>query len=446
MPAAKLAEGDKTAALSDVESLGRRVDGLEERQQLTEVRFASVGSGKPSAQWGQVQGELERLRKLFEFVECVLPRDAAEAMRFFSQSCTSAGGGGRAEGADAGPAAGGESDARIPMGAMIELERQRVRLSETVQTHTADMRHEFENLTMAIRALQQDVTRTGQRIDDLASRLTVMEARPQERTLQLLREQPAAEEMAAAAAAATSPGGRRPQQRSSAEDAARPSTSPSGRAGEKPPAAVGGKGEGSWLGPAASSGADTVQLERHAAIDGPGAASVAFVSREAMHKAIDGLRDEVRNWLDVLHSSTVGGLHQKVDREELGRIARQLSETVAASGAPERGSALIAKRPLLGKCASCEMPLLSDPALERARSAASLGQPKAALPSATSVPNRAPDAKRVLVQGQQGRAKLPMILAAKDAPKDFPKGRVLRNSASQPDVRQPPSQPAAPSE
>jgi len=154
--------GDTVAAPTDVESLGRRLESLEERQLRADACLQEVAGMRLSAQWGNVHSELERLRKLFEFVESVLPKEAAQAMHFFNQrSC--------------GP---GASNA---LGVDVELERHRLQLEEQVQTHASETRLELEKLTIAIKGQQRELLGVDSRVDDLAKRMESTERATRER-------------------------------------------------------------------------------------------------------------------------------------------------------------------------------------------------------------------------------------------------------------------------
>jgi len=171
--------------------------------------------------------------------------------------------------------------------------------------------------------------------------------------------------------------------------------------------------------------------------------AAAAVTGEALQQALEALREEVRGWLDALHANVTGGLQQKADQDKVGEIARRVLQAAATA---DGAVALIAKRPLLGKCASCDVPFGGDICCER--------RPQSQTVQASSHPRtspgvqvtmRPPDARRLMVpQGQPlqsvPRDKLPRISDSQSS-KDFPKGRVLRNSST-PELRPRPEFPS----
>merc|ERR1712232_24788 len=66
------------------------------------------------------------------------------------------------------------------------------------------------------------------------------------------------------------------------------------------------------------------------------------------------LRNEVRRWLDLLHASMVGALQQKADHKALKEIVKRMNDVGGLTG---ESFAMLAKRGLVGRCASCEAPI-----------------------------------------------------------------------------------------
>merc|ERR1712227_8697 len=48
--------------------------------------------------------------------------------------------------------------------------------------------------------------------------------------------------------------------------------------------------------------------------------TLPFVSKRSLQQAVEGLREELKNWLDVLHASIVNALQQKADAANLQDI------------------------------------------------------------------------------------------------------------------------------
>jgi hypothetical protein len=95
-----------------------------------------------------MQEEMERVFRLFEFLENVLPQEPAAAMRFFNRSqgvgevrkdCTAM-----------------ATDTRS-LGLDVEMERYKVHVEEEVRKSQASMHQEVTNCMLAIKGLQRDV-------------------------------------------------------------------------------------------------------------------------------------------------------------------------------------------------------------------------------------------------------------------------------------------------
>eukprot|EP00930_Biecheleria_cincta_P012885 TRINITY_DN11761_c0_g1_i10.p1 TRINITY_DN11761_c0_g1~~TRINITY_DN11761_c0_g1_i10.p1 ORF type:complete len:908 (-),score=266.39 TRINITY_DN11761_c0_g1_i10:19-2742(-) len=117
--------------------------------------------GPPGGRWKDVQAELERFRKLFEFVEGVLPDDAAEAMRFFNRRQQSA-------------SSLSEHVSKI-LGPEVDFAGHKTKLEQEFKKNASAMRNEFENLSLVMKGLQRDVEASGGKIQDLGKRMRQVE-------------------------------------------------------------------------------------------------------------------------------------------------------------------------------------------------------------------------------------------------------------------------------
>mmetsp|Transcript_18386 Transcript_18386/g.52685 ORF Transcript_18386/g.52685 Transcript_18386/m.52685 type:complete len:1059 (+) Transcript_18386:112-3288(+) len=336
-----------------------------EQQQRKMAARASNGA-IPSLTLADMQAELERVRRLFEFVEGVLPKDAQEAMRFFSSrypsnlvavSPDAVGGFGEDEASI--------TDAAVKaLGAEVEMERHRAKLEGQVREHRDALQREFVNLTTIVKVVQRDLGSSASMSHDLAARISRLEA---------CGNLPAAGPATPACVADVSP------------------------------------------------------------VDTPAASG-----KNSLSEAVEGLRNDVRNWLDALHSSMLLALQQKADLNEVQNALRQAAVAAAAAGDRHDSEAFatLAKRSLVGRCASCDSQLGVD--ITGYKRPQPVPGPPCSWPSSASagakVAIRPPD--MVLGKSSQylsaSSGKLPKIPEPRS--KDFPKGRILKNS-SQPDLR-----------
>jgi hypothetical protein len=145
------ARGKDETRGKEVKALARRIKNLESRQQSVEERFVKehlANSGPTQAQWSHMQEEMERVRRLFEFIESAMPHDAAEAMRFFRRAWND-----NAQQKDAGV---GTSSGRL-IGLEGELERHKQQVHADVARCQASMHQEVSNCMQVIKSLQRDV-------------------------------------------------------------------------------------------------------------------------------------------------------------------------------------------------------------------------------------------------------------------------------------------------
>lgn len=173
---------------SELEKLAERLNDVEELQESADRRLRLLESPQTQAQhgvleekrsscrslkseppsggtvggsWKDVQAELEHFRKLFEFIEGVLPRDAAEAMRFFNRR-------------QLGKEVMSQMVSEI-FGADVEFQNAKLQLESDFRMHTRELRREFDKLTLAMKALQRDTEGSESKIMDLSKRISYLE-------------------------------------------------------------------------------------------------------------------------------------------------------------------------------------------------------------------------------------------------------------------------------
>lgn len=170
-----------------------------------------------------------------------------------------------------------------------------------------------------------------------------------------------------------------------------------------------------------------------------GETPMAFVSKRGLQQAVDGLTDNFRSWLDAIHQSILAALQSKADSTQVEDVARQVQE---AAGRASDSVASFAKRAIGGHCASCDAPLGHD-AMRWRRPAPSSSQGR-------WMPNKSLGAHNAIRPPTVGGAPLPACGASR-LPKltdfrqhalsdrlvhrDFPKGKVLKNVASEPEMK-----------
>ncbi|CAJ1327235.1 unnamed protein product [Effrenium voratum] len=132
------------------------------REGWTSSKSEPPAGGTVGGSWKDVQAELEHFRKLFEFIEGVLPRDAAEAMRFFNRR-------------NPGKEEMSEMVSSI-FGADVEFQNAKSQLETEFKMHTRELRREFDKLTLAMKGLQRDLDGSGGKIIDLAKRTSQLES------------------------------------------------------------------------------------------------------------------------------------------------------------------------------------------------------------------------------------------------------------------------------
>jgi len=389
---------DNSAVEAELGEVVNRLALLEGRQREAEqaMKKQRQAAGRQEATMmtlDEMKSELERLRKLFDFVQGVLPKDASEAMSFFNTRCAekAAAASAKARNAEFDASA---ADLAKPLGAEVEVQQHRARLEEHVQRHKETLQGELLNLRTAVKALQRDFGTDVSRLGDLTVRVKRIEV--------------------------------------------------SGGPGVAQ-AAAGGAEEAGGLGagaaPESSREAPRPAWEADAEA-GAGGADPSLVSQESLNQAVDALRDDVRNWLDALHSSMLGSLQDKAGIEDLRGIARQLlAKAATASGGTEgEHLPLLALRGLMGRCASCDATISAE--------AAAAKRPPPVSSNQGLFPGAGASGARVAIRPPEDRGKHLNLAGPRTPPeggklpkitdhltaKNFPKGKVLRN-ASQPELR-----------
>mmetsp|Transcript_15419 Transcript_15419/g.28348 ORF Transcript_15419/g.28348 Transcript_15419/m.28348 type:complete len:1050 (-) Transcript_15419:107-3256(-) len=369
------------------------------------------------SQWADVQEELERFRKLFEFLEGLIPSEASEAMRFFNRRFeeqkkarqeaarnmfAEVGGGhlGTAE-TDMGKASKSTFVSYLaePLGPEVALDRHRAVLEEEVRNHEQQMRGEFSNLSLAIKSLQKETGQIANKMVDLLQRLVRVEDTDRVMTPTTSRSSPS-----------PMPG----------VDTEKPTSPPS----ERPAPPPAGDASAFVLTKLPGDASHT-----HEDVDKSG-----YVSKIAMNKALENCKEDFRGWLDVLHEQIIQALQQKADNNQVNSIIQRLLSQ--AVGLESEQFALLAKRALLGRCASCDAHLNVDASkVQRPVPVSSPPPWNAKAPAGAPLTVRPPG-----IAGMSGNqagfgsaGKLPKIKAAGDG-KDSGRGRIAKNS-SQPDLR-----------
>lgn len=264
---------------------------------------------------------------------------------------------------------------------VLEINQQRQQLQENMKNQAADLNHEFQNLQVIIKSLQRDLEFNGGKLSDIDGRMKSVE-----------RETKIQRRLGSGSASQTGE--------------ADADTGIEGEADDK-------------LNTGFSHLLDT-ELN---------SSTIPFVSKKTLQQAVEGLRDELKAWLDMLHASMLNALQQKADRENLGEMVHQLQQATEVAG---DSFALFAKRPLMGRCASCEKPFDVDTANVKRTPPVSLK------PQMHPRSCGAENAIRPLEINQRPATSIgatsPSKLPKLGGNKDFPKGKILKNS-SQPELR-----------
>lgn len=168
----------------------------------------------------------------------------------------------------------------------------------------------------------------------------------------------------------------------------------------------------------------------HHLLNASSAPPVPFVSKRSLQQAVEGIREDVRRWLEAIQANMLAALDQKADQSDLDAATMQAANVAGAS------LAAFAKRTFVGRCASCDAPTQADLDLVRRPTNtggcqdqwSSIGSPGAK--TAIRPPS---EGQRNASADRPDRDKLPKLQEPR-ASRDFPKGRVLR-AASASDLR-----------
>lgn len=351
------------------------------------------------SQFSDVQFELERLRKLFEFVEKVLPSDASKAMSFFNKHESEK----QAKRESLRPtmqfSTAMQTDLvdqlATTLGPDVAFEQHRDLLSAEVRDHEERMGSELANLANAIKGLQREMQQNCGKTGDLIDRLSHVEKRR-----------------------AAAPAGPAPVGWTQPSDA------------KVDPLVLTALPE--------TSDADTItdNAEKVPAVPED------IVSKLEMKKALEETKDDVRNWLDILHQTVISALQLKADSNQMNGIIGKLQNVLGSDGLTTENFAMLAKRALLGKCASCDANFNVDTAISRRPVPVSKPPPWPNQPPVAPGPMQMRAPMGLAAGGLQASAiapayptgKLPRIPDARTA-KEFPKSKIFKN-VSQPELRQ----------
>mmetsp|Transcript_81986 Transcript_81986/g.171607 ORF Transcript_81986/g.171607 Transcript_81986/m.171607 type:complete len:372 (+) Transcript_81986:62-1177(+) len=311
-----------------------------------------------------VKAEMERFRKLFEFIESVLPKDAAEAMKFFNSKHS--------------------MDACVktdnPLGLGVELEQHTRRLEEGMRKHREELDRELNNLRVAIKALQRDAESGSSRVSDLAIKLRGLEINSSTTNVTEQGSGPLPEQLG--------------------------QTLPQGQA--------------------ISYESEKTLFTQTFGDLGQGLAMPEV--QECIDQSVETLRDEVRHWLDAFHQGLQQSLQEKAGVNDLRGVADLLMKSSAAEKPSGGELALLAHRPLLGRCSSCGT-YISTEAAAAARRGVQVSGSQGAWPA--KAPSGAQSAIRPIFE-RRNDGRLPNITERNY--QSFSKSKALRNN-SQPELR-----------
>jgi predicted nucleic acid-binding Zn-ribbon protein len=226
------------------------------------------------------------------------------------------------------------------------------------------------------------------------------------------------------------------------------------------PACVGGEDQAAQDGAASPGGRQTVSstprildaaLDKHPAdlshLMDPdatgGQTPLPFVSKRSLQQAVEGLTEHFRNWLEAIYQSIITALQNKADSAAVDEISKQVQE--AACRASESVSSF-ARRALGGRCVACDTPLPDESMMWRRPAPSSssgswMPKPSLGAQHAIRPPSNSRGASRGSPLPACGASKLPKLqdLRQSDldsrASRDFPKGKVFKTTASDPQLR-----------
>jgi len=163
--------------------------------------------------------------------------------------------------------------------------------------------------------------------------------------------------------------------------------------------------------------------------------ALPFVSKQKLQQALEGMREDVRKWLEALQANMLTALERKADHDELTKATKQ---AMHAANVASESVAAFAKRTFVGKCASCDAPTQAD--LDKVPRPTNVGMQEhfPAHPShGARNAIRPPDGLNRPPLGpggaQSSKDRVPTMQEPRVS-KDFPKGRILKASGSTGDL------------
>lgn len=418
-PKVKEHQGYYTEYLDKVPEMMLRIAALEARPIQEEKREGR----EPGGSWADVQSELEHFRVFTEFVRSILPKEGQKAVDFWEL-----------------PQGDGSYAYGGPMGAVLELQRRLAAAEDTARRNGSDIRGEHQKLEMVTKDLQGRVARYEDKVDDMQGKIgTAMQAAE-----------------LAQATAQNMQNASRSRHRNTDDVAGAPSslsgaTIPLASApeallpdlnGESPRAGSGGAdsrdGRDTPMSPGAGSEhghgdsnsprPPMPMMQGYSHIDPE---PLPYITKRRFEEAVSGLREDMKAWLRLLQERVIAALQQKADQAELHNALEQLAISQGLEG---DNVAMFAKRALIGRCASCDTPFQGDPGNIRMPQAVGIQagmKPRDSLGAQVAI--RAPE--RPPMPGRRGGSPASLPRIEKASNKDFPKGKVLRASASEADMR-----------
>lgn len=297
------------------------------------------------------------------------------------------------------------------LGPEVAFEQHREQLSKEVQRHEERISEEFANLTNAIKSLQREVQQSASKTGDVVDRLARVE-----------------KQRAQGPAPGPRPPGPAPAPQPPADATRAPTDVAPSSAAEAEEGQVNKE----------ESTKDDVATMPEGTNPAPiNTNSGDGVSKGELAEALEKTKEDVRNWLDMLHSTTITALKQKADSDQLNSVIAHLQKLVGAGELTTENFAFLAKRALLGRCASCDANINVETSHSRRPLGVSKPPPWPNQPVAGPGPSQlrppmGPAAHAMVVSASQAN-KLPKIQDARAA-KD-PKSKMFKNP-SQPELRQ----------
>lgn len=170
-----------------------------------------------------------------------------------------------------------------------------------------------------------------------------------------------------------------------------------------------------------------------------GETPLPFVSKRGLEQAVAALTENFRSWLDAIYQSIIAALQNKADSAQVEDIARHVQDAAARAS---DSVAKFATRSLGGRCASCDAPVSDDsmhwkrpaPSTSGGRWMPKINGAQNSIRPPTAVASAVVDSRNISsTKGPAlpacGTSKLPTLQDFRVS-RDFPKGKVLKNAAS----------------